>query len=231
MNDLLTDCDETSRNRSDDDEQAPLLIGNQVPILAWIMQNYGAIMPQELTDNHRKLDASYNPTNKPFQVLTSRVQQTREFAADGGLPISDAEAINALLTVLEASGIVERAVETWKQTPVAYRTTWQQFKDLTTFKLHVNDTLSTPGATNVMWDISNLYLNTPLDWPEYMKIHIDLFPQEIIDHYALHAKKDEQGFLYMEINKGMYGLPQSGILANQLLQRWLAPEWGLQGAE
>jgi hypothetical protein len=95
--------------------------------------------------------------------------------------------------------------------------------DLTTFKLHVNDRLSTPGATNVMWDISNFYLNTPLDCPEYMKIHIDLFSQEIIDQYELHAKMDEQGFVYMEINKGMYGLPQSGILANQLLQKRLAP--------
>jgi hypothetical protein len=97
-------------------------------ILAWMMQNYGAIMPQELTDNRRKLDASYNPTSEPFQILTSRVQQTREFASDGGLPISDAEAINASLAVLEASGVLERAIETWKEMPAAARTTWQQFK-------------------------------------------------------------------------------------------------------
>ena len=94
---------------------------------------------------------------------------------------------------------------------------------LTTMKLHVNDTLSTPNAKNVMWDIHNFYLNTPLDRHEYMKIHIDLIPQEIIDQYHLESLKDDHGFVFIRIEKGMYGLPQAGILANQLLQHRLAP--------
>ncbi len=28
---------------------------------------------------------------------------------------------------------------------------------------------------------------------------------------------DDKGFVYIRIDKGMYGLPQAGILANQLL--------------
>jgi hypothetical protein len=43
-------------------------------ILAWLITNYGAIMPQELTANRKKLDMPYNPTSEPFQVLTTRVQ-------------------------------------------------------------------------------------------------------------------------------------------------------------
>ena len=31
------------------------------------------------------------------------------------------------------------------------------------------------------------------------------------------------GWIYMEIRKGMYGLPQAGILANQLLRKRLKP--------
>ena len=32
----------------------------------------------------------------------------------------------------------------------------------------------------------------------------------------------KNGFVYMEIQKGMYGLPQAGILVNKLLKKWLA---------
>jgi hypothetical protein len=38
-------------------------------------------------------------------------------------------------------------------------------------------------------------------------------PKAIIDHYGL-AAIAINSFVYCEINKGMYGLPQSGILAN-----------------
>lgn len=71
-------------------------------------------------------------------------------------------------------------------------------------------------------DIANFYLNTPLPQAEYMKVHISLIPQEIIEHYNLLAKVDSKGFIYIRINKGMYGLPQAGILAYQLLVERLA---------
>jgi len=48
-----------------------------------------------------------------------------------------------------------------------------------------------------------------------------LIPEEFQDAYDLKAKA-KNGFVYMEINKGMYGLPQAGILANKLLKRRLA---------
>jgi hypothetical protein len=88
-------------------------------VIAWLMANYGAIMPQELTDNRRKLDEPYNPSNEPFQIVTNRVQQARNFAADGGLTITDAEATNATLGVLEETGVLERAIEVWRDKPTA----------------------------------------------------------------------------------------------------------------
>lgn len=95
--------------------------------------------------------------------------------------------------------------------------------DLTTFKMHVNDVLSTPQAKMMSLDISNFYLNTPLDRPEYMKLPLALIPQEIIDQYNLTMVVDSKGYIHIQINKGMYGLPQSGKLANDLLQQRLAP--------
>jgi hypothetical protein len=70
-------------------------------------------------------------------------------------------------------------------------------------------------------DVNNFYLNTPMDRPEYMRIPLELIPQEIIDAYDLHALA-HNGYVYIRINKGMYGPPQAGKLANDLLAKRLA---------
>ena len=67
-----------------------------------------------------------------------------------------------------------------------------------------------------------MYLHTPLDRYEYLRIPMDLVPQEFIDAYNLH-NKIYIGFLYVEIRKGIYGLPQAGILANKILCVKLQP--------
>ena len=54
-----------------------------------------------------------------------------------------------------------------------------------------------------------------------MRIHLSLIPDEIIREYNL-LELAHDGYVYIEINKGMYGLPQAGILANKLLARRLA---------
>ena len=93
--------------------------------------------------------------------------------------------------------------------------------DLTTAKILWNSTLSTPGAKFSAVDVGNFYLATPLDRFEYMKIKAELVPEEFKKQYKLHDKI-YKGFLYMEIRRGCYGLPQSGILANKLLKTRMA---------
>ena len=46
-------------------------------------------------------------------------------------------------------------------------------------------------------------------------------PKEVIDEYDLLSKASEDGSIYIEVNKGMYGLPQAGLLANELLEKRL----------
>jgi hypothetical protein len=70
-------------------------------------------------------------------------------------------------------------------------------------------------------DIKNFYINTPLARFEYMVINLSSLPQDTIDEFGLLALVHD-GRVYIEIQKGMYGLPQVGILANELLQRKLA---------
>jgi hypothetical protein len=57
---------------------------------------------------------------------------------------------------------------------------------------------------------------------EYMKMLLSRFPEEIVDKYNLGALAVD-GWVHIEIRKGMYGLKQVGSLANQLLQTRLAP--------
>jgi hypothetical protein len=54
-----------------------------------------------------------------------------------------------------------------------------------------------------------------------MEMPLQRIPEDIIEHYGL-RKKATDGYVYMEIRKGIYGLPQAGILANKLLKLRLA---------
>jgi len=56
-----------------------------------------------------------------------------------------------------------------------------------------------------------------------MKVHLSLIPREIIDAYRLEPLADANHNVYLRLNKGMYGLPQAGILAYQLLDKRLQP--------
>ena len=58
-------------------------------------------------------------------------------------------------------------------------------------------------------DISNFYINNPMNRYEYMKLPLDIIPEEIIQKYNL-RNLAHKGFVHMEIQKGMYGLPQAG---------------------
>jgi hypothetical protein len=55
-----------------------------------------------------------------------------------------------------------------------------------------------------------------------MKMLLSRFPEEIVQKYNLTALAVD-GWVYIEIWKGMYGFKQAGLLANQLLQTRLAP--------
>ncbi len=70
-------------------------------------------------------------------------------------------------------------------------------------------------------DIKNFYLNMPMLRYKYIHIRINNVSIEIIKQYNLREKIDSEGYVYIEVRKGMYGLPQAGILAQKLLEEWL----------
>ena len=66
-------------------------------------------------------------------------------------------------------------------------------------------------------------LNNILPDPEFIRIHFKIIPQEIIYDYNLTSLVDGQGWIYMHIEKCMYGLKQAGIISNQELVNRMAP--------
>jgi hypothetical protein len=97
--------------------------------------------------------------------------------------------------------------------------------DLTTSKCLWNSVLAKRkqgcDACYACYGISNFYLNTPMEKPEYMRFKIEDIPEEIFKQYKLEALV-HNGFVYVEITKGMHGLPQAGRLTNDLLAKRLA---------
>ena len=94
--------------------------------------------------------------------------------------------------------------------------------DLTTSKILWNSVLSTEGAKFMGLDVGNFYLETPMERYEYMKMPLALFPAHTIEQYKLHDRA-KNGFVYLEIRRAIYGLPQAGSLANKQLRKYLAP--------
>jgi hypothetical protein len=66
-------------------------------------------------------------------------------------------------------------------------------------------------------DIKDFYLNTPMARYKYMQLKILGMPDDVIEHYKLRDIVTPDGHIYCEIQKGMYGLLQAGIIARELL--------------
>jgi len=65
-------------------------------------------------------------------------------------------------------------------------------------------------------DIKDFYLGTPLERPEYMRISLKHIPAEIQLRYNM-AAFAHNGYVLMEVNRSIYGLPQAGKLSQDRL--------------
>ena len=88
-------------------------------------------------------------------------------------------------------------------------------------KLLFSSVVSTRNAKFMTMVISNFYLMTPLKRPEYIHISIKDIPDEIINEYKIRDIADDKGSIHIQANCGMYELPQTGILSNELMEKRL----------
>ncbi len=93
----------------------------------------------------------------------------------------------------------------------------QYIASLELIKLMLNSVILRKGAWFSTIDIKNFYLDMPMVDPKYVRIKITDIPEEFILEYEPAGKEDHNGWIYFEIWCGCYGLPQAGILANNLL--------------
>jgi hypothetical protein len=90
-----------------------------------------------------------------------------------------------------------------------------------TVKLHLNSVISTKNACYCTIDQKDFYLNTLMDQPEYMHMKISDLPPNFVKAYNLNNLATNNCTIYIKIQKGMNGLPQAGILAQNLLKKHL----------
>ncbi len=88
-----------------------------------------------------------------------------------------------------------------------------------TVKMHLNSVILTKGVQYYTFDLKDFYLNTPIERLEYMRLKLSNLPQEFVHMYDLTKIAEDNGNMYIKVQKGMYGLPQAGILAHRLLEQ------------
>ena len=79
------------------------------------------------------------------------------------------------------------------------------------------------NARFVSFDLKMFYFQTLMERSEYVRIKLSDIPQEFIEEYNL-SEAAQNGWIYFEILRGCYVLPQSGRLANDLLHTRLEKE-------
>jgi hypothetical protein len=94
--------------------------------------------------------------------------------------------------------------------------------DMTLVEVLLNSIISTENAQCIILDLKDFYLNTPMKSFEYMGLKLNDIPEEIIIEYKFGELATEDRYVYCKIQKGMYGLPQAEIIAQDLLQARLA---------
>ena len=80
--------------------------------------------------------------------------------------------------------------------------------DLLTVIFLINSVISTKGATFFALDISNFYLMTSLKRIEYMGMKLSDLHESVIDHYKLKDMVSPDRYMFMVVQKGIYGLSQ-----------------------
>ena len=98
---------------------------------------------------------------------------------------------------------------------------------IATAKMLCNSIVSTPGAKFMTMDTKDFHLCTPMDRYEYMRARIDDILKDIFEFYNLQDLV-HNSYVYCEIRRGMYSLPQAGRIANDELVPHLAAHGYIQ---
>ena len=88
-------------------------------------------------------------------------------------------------------------------------------------KLLLNSVIFTHIVTFMITVIKNFNLKTPMEQYKYLRLKLPEMSDDSIQEYELTKKATKDGFVYAKYCRGMYGLPQARILAQQLFKKRL----------
>ena len=54
---------------------------------------------------------------------------------------------------------------------------------------------------------------------KYLCLKLSNFPEDAIKKYKPHENESHNGYVYVKVRKGVYGLPQAGIIVHKLLKK------------
>ena len=61
-------------------------------------------------------------------------------------------------------------------------------------------------------DTKDFYLNTLIARSEFMRLKLSNLPESVVQQYNLEAKATRDRYVHVNIRRGMYGIPQSGLI-------------------
>ena len=88
--------------------------------------------------------------------------------------------------------------------------------EITMVKMYLISVITTKGTKYCTFDIKDFCLNTPMEQPEFMWMKLSELPPKFVHLYNLNTIANDNGTMYIKVQKGMYSLPQAGILTHQL---------------
>ena len=78
--------------------------------------------------------------------------------------------------------------------------------------------IPTPKTRGMYTDIEGFYLNTLIQRYEYMNMKLEIILDEIVEQYNL-KEMAPKGWIFVDIQKGVYIFPQTGPLESEKLTK------------
>jgi hypothetical protein len=106
-------------------------------LLQHLITNFGEVVHQDLLDNLERIKAPWDP-DRAIETVFTNGTFCRQFAQEGGDPISDRAYVGFLVTIFEQAGVLDEAMVKWHQKPFAEQTLatcTSHFKEANKFRL------------------------------------------------------------------------------------------------
>ena len=76
----------------------------------------------------------------------------------------------------------------------------------------------------ITFNVKYFYLMIHMEQYEYMQLKLANLPKDVIKKYNLRERVTKNGYVYLKISQGVYGILQAGMMAQKQLGKRLKAE-------